>query len=69
MRVVQRVLGEIISSLGGAEKTPDIYVGLSCYPEDGSTVERLIEMAEAAMNKAVEESTPGVYRWTGNDDQ
>ena len=63
VRVVDRVTGEIISSLGGDGIAPEIYVGLSCYPEDGATVERLIEMAEAAMNQALEESRPGVYRW------
>jgi GGDEF domain-containing protein len=63
VRVVDRVTGEIVSSLGGEGTAPEIYVGLSCYPEDGATVERLIEMAEAAMNQALEESRPGVYRW------
>ncbi len=63
VRVVDRVMGEIVSSLGGEGKAPNIYVGLSCYPEDSATVERLIEMAEAAMNQAHEESRPGVYRW------
>ncbi len=63
VRVVDRFMEEIVSSLGGAGKAPDIYVGLSCYPEDAATVERLIEMSEAAMNRAIEESRPGVYRW------
>jgi GGDEF domain-containing protein len=63
VQVVDRVIGEIASSLGDEGKAPDIYVGLSCYPEDGTTVERLIEMAEAAMNRALEDSRPGVYRW------
>jgi GGDEF domain-containing protein len=63
VRVVDRVMGEIVSSLGGEGKAPEIYLGLSCYPEDGATAERLIEMAEAAMNQAREESRPGVYRW------
>ncbi|MDF1524886.1 MAG: diguanylate cyclase [bacterium] len=63
VRVLDRVTGEIISSLGGDGIAPEIYVGLSCYPEDGATVERLIEMAEAAMNQALEEGTPGVSRW------
>ena len=63
VRVVDRVMGEIVSSLDGEGTAPEIYVGLSCYPEDGATVERLIEMAEAAMNQALEESRPGVYRW------
>jgi diguanylate cyclase (GGDEF)-like protein len=64
VRVVDRVMGEIISYLGGEGNAPDIYVGLSCYPEDGATVERLIEMAEAAMSRARDKSQPGVYRWT-----
>jgi diguanylate cyclase (GGDEF)-like protein len=63
VRVVDRFMEEIVSSLGGEGKAPDIYVGLSCYPEDAATVERLIEMSEAAMNRAIEESRPGVYRW------
>lgn len=69
VRVVDRVMGEIVSSLGGEGSAPDIYVGLSCYPEDGATVERLIEMAEAAMNQAHEESRPGVYRWEEGGDR
>jgi len=63
VRVVDRVRRELITSLGGGADTPGIYIGLSCYPQDGVTVERLIEMAEAAMNRAVEDSSPGVYRW------
>jgi len=63
LRVVDRVMGEIVSPFGGEGNAPDIYVGLSCYPEDGVTVERLIEMAEAALNQARDESRPGVYRW------
>jgi hypothetical protein len=63
VRVVDRVKKEIVSSLGGENKAPEFYIGLSCYPEDGATVERLIEMAEAAMNMARDESHPGVYRW------
>ncbi len=63
VRVVDRVKKEIVSSLGEQDKAPDFYIGLSCYPEDGATVERLIEMAEAAMNRARDESAPGVYRW------
>ena len=63
LRVVDRIMGEIVSPLGGEGNAPDIYVGLSCYPEDGVTVERLIEMAEAALNQARDESRPGVYRW------
>ena len=66
VRVVERVLRETVSSLGGQDQVPEIYVGLSCYPEDGATVERLIEMAEAAMNKALEDSRPGVFRWNEN---
>jgi GGDEF domain-containing protein len=63
VRVVDRVMGEIISSLGDTVSSPDVFVGLACYPEDGATVEHLIEMAEAAMSQALEESRPGVYRW------
>lgn len=62
-RVVARFVGEIVSSLGGKGTAPDLYVGISCYPEDGATVERLIEMAEAAQSQALEEFRPGVYRW------
>lgn len=68
-RVVGRFVGEIVSSLGGKGTAPDIYVGISCYPEDGATVERLIEMAEAALSQALEESRPGVYRWTETADR
>jgi diguanylate cyclase (GGDEF)-like protein len=64
VRVLERVVRETVSSLGTQGDVPDIYIGLSCYPEDAATVERLIEMAEAAMNRAVEASTSGVFRWT-----
>jgi GGDEF domain-containing protein len=69
VRVVDRVMGEIVSSLGGEGSAPDIYVGLSCYPEDGATVERLIEMAEAAMNQALEGGKPRVHRWEEGGDR
>ena len=69
VRVLERVISETVSSLGVQVQMPDIYIGLSCYPEDGTTVERLIEMAEAAMNKAVEGSTPGVFRWIENGEE
>lgn len=69
VRVLERVISETVSSLGVEVYVSDIYIGLSCYPEDGATVERLIEMAEAAMNKAVEGSTPGVFRWTENGEE
>jgi len=63
VRVVDRVLKEMVSSLGDEGSEPDIYVGLSCYPDDSATVERLIEMAEAEMNRARDGARPGVYRW------
>ena len=69
VRVLERVIRETVSSAGVQDHVENIYIGLSCYPEDGAAFERLIEMAEAAMNKAVEESTPGVFRWTENGDQ
>jgi len=69
VRVVNRVLGEAVTLLGGKGKAPDLYIGLSCYPEDGATVERLIEMAEAALNRSLEQSRPGVYRWKQGRDR
>jgi GGDEF domain-containing protein len=65
IRVLDRIMGDILSSLGGVGAAPDMYLGLSSYPEEGTTVERLIEMAEAAMNRAREESLSGVHRWEG----
>jgi len=66
VRVVSRVLGEARAVLGSQGPAPEIYIGLSCYPEDGATAERLIEMAEAAMNKSIESSLPGAFRWEGD---
>jgi diguanylate cyclase (GGDEF)-like protein len=69
VRVLERVIRESVAYLGARAQVPDLYIGLSCYPEDGASVERLIEMAEAAVNRAVEGSTPGVYRWTESGEE
>lgn len=60
-KVMDRVVDAVRSSNG--KKAVRLYAGLSCYPEDGSTAERLIETAEAALNKAVEELSMDVMRW------
>ncbi len=49
----------------GLEAT--LCIGVSFYPEDGSTAERLTEMAEAALNRGREEGRNGVYRWEEKD--
>ena len=59
-KVIGRALDVIRSGFGEAAIDP--CAGLSCYPEDGSTTERLIETAEAALNLAMEERSP-VKRW------
>jgi diguanylate cyclase (GGDEF)-like protein len=61
MKAMDRVLGAIKSEAGKA--CPEIHIGLSCYPEDASTVERLIETAEAAVNIAREKGPMTVLRW------
>ena len=60
-KVMSRVV-DVVRSSNGREAV-SLYAGLSCYPEDGSTAERLIETAEAALNKAVEERSMKVTRW------
>ena len=60
-KVLSRVVEAVRSSNG--KTGVNIYAGISCYPEDGSTAERLIETAEAALNKAVEERSDVVMRW------
>lgn len=61
LKVMDRVLGVIKSEAG--EVCPQVHIGLSCYPEDASTVERLIETAEAAVNLAREKGQSAVSRW------
>jgi len=63
VEVLSRILADVVSLLGGTGPAPVIYLGLASYPDDGATVERLIEMAEAAMNRAREASDPGVHKW------
>jgi GGDEF domain-containing protein len=60
-RVVDRVLKEIISEKEGT--LPSIHIGFSSYPDDATTVERIIETAEAAVNLAREKGTYAVSRW------
>jgi len=59
--VVDRVLKAIIP--GGERTLPPIHIGISSYPEDASTVERLIETAEAAVNLAREKGPFAISRW------
>ena len=58
---VERVLKAIIP--GGERALPAIHIGFSSYPEDASTVERLIEKAEAAVNLAREKGPFAISRW------
>jgi diguanylate cyclase (GGDEF)-like protein len=60
-KAVTRVADAVRSSDG--KEAVVVHAGLSCYPEDGSTAERLIETAEAALNQAVEDGSGGVTRW------
>jgi diguanylate cyclase (GGDEF)-like protein len=61
----QRGMDRVLRALSSAEVKgfPVIHLGFSCYPEDGSTDERLIETAEAAMNLAREKGRTAASRW------
>jgi|GEM_PF-6276262 len=59
--VMDRIFEAASAGKGGS--LPSVHVGLSSYPEDASTMERLIETAEAALNQAREKSDFAVSRW------
>lgn len=52
------------ASAGKGGPLSSVHVGLSSYPEDAATMERLIETAEAALNQAREQGD-AVSRWKG----
>ena len=63
--VVSRVTGELIEHLS---KDPDAAAllprtALASYPQNATTTERLVEIAEAALLKAVEGRLPDVVVW------
>ncbi|MBN2719794.1 MAG: diguanylate cyclase [Proteobacteria bacterium] len=59
--VMDRIFEAASAGKGGF--LPSVHVGLSSYPEDASTMERLIETAEAALNQAREKGDFSVSRW------
>lgn len=61
--VIKRVLADAAGEEG--RPFPAVHVGLSSYPRDGATVERLLETAEAALNCAREQGDSAVSRWKG----
>jgi diguanylate cyclase (GGDEF)-like protein len=63
VRVMERVQGEIETALAEFPDPSWTCIGLACYPEDAASVERLIEMAEAAANQVREGGKSGVSRW------
>ena len=62
-----RFLEELSPVLEKEELEATLCIGISFYPEDGSTAERLTEMAEAALNRGREAGRTGVYRWEERD--
>ncbi|MDF1536784.1 MAG: diguanylate cyclase [bacterium] len=63
VKVMERVQGGIEEALAGFPDPSWTCVGLSGYPDDAASVERLIEIAEAAANQVREGGAPGVSRW------
>jgi diguanylate cyclase (GGDEF)-like protein len=61
LKVMERVLGAITSER--PQDLPAIHVGFSSYPENATTVERLIETAEAAVNLARDKGPSSISRW------
>jgi GGDEF domain-containing protein len=59
--VVERVFGKIMSVV--EKEFYEVFIGYSSYPEDASTIERLIETAEAAVNLAREKGSFSISRW------
>jgi len=63
VKVMERVQGEIEAALAPFSEPSWTCVGLAGYPDDAASLERLIEMAEAAANGAREEGSSAVRRW------
>lgn len=59
--VMNRVLDAIAED--ESQAPPAVHIGFSSYPEDASTVERLIETAEAALNLARDKGNFAVSCW------
>ncbi len=59
--VMNRILGVIREDRSQAPSA--VHIGISSYPEDGTTVERLIETAEAALNQARDKGDFAVSSW------
>ena len=63
VKVMERVQGEIEAALAPFPETFWTCIGLAGYPDDAASLERLIEMAEAAANEAKEAGGSAVRRW------
>ena len=63
IKVMKRVQGEIEAALVKFPGPSWTCIGLAGYPDDAASLERLIEMAEAAANGAREKGGPAVRRW------
>lgn len=63
VKVMERVQGEIEAALVPFTEPPWTCIGLAGYPDDAASMERLIEMAEAAANEAKEADESAVRRW------
>jgi diguanylate cyclase (GGDEF)-like protein len=65
VRVVARVIGELSEYMAQDPEIPPLQlrIGLACYPENATTTEKLLEMAEAALLKAVEARSSDVVIW------
>jgi diguanylate cyclase (GGDEF)-like protein len=63
VKVMERVQGEIEVALVPFTEPPWTCIGLAGYPDDAASMERLIEMAEAAANGAREAGGSTVRRW------
>ncbi|GBE15897.1 MAG TPA: GGDEF domain-containing protein [Proteobacteria bacterium] len=64
--VVSRILGGVLkkaASVKGAESL-ELSAAVAGYPDDASTTDRLMEIAEASLLRAVEEKSGKVARWT-----
>ncbi|TNF47908.1 diguanylate cyclase [bacterium] len=63
--VVARVTGELSEHMAEDSEAASLRIrtGLASYPENASTTERLLEVAEAALLKAVEDRSAEVVIW------
>jgi diguanylate cyclase (GGDEF)-like protein len=63
LKVMERLQGDIEAALAPFSEPSWTCIGLAGYPDDAASLERLIEMAEAAANQAKEAGNSAVRRW------